>query len=188
MITMDPTTISIIALCVAAMAFVFGSGSPLKLLGPLRARLKRKHVINAEIDRYLFHSTMFLEGLPHFVRHTWEWGPSVPNYAAAGSFPPETPSVEAAMPEVCSTVRAATEYYSRHSATAGKPNLLLEDGLTALRCFDSRYWLTVEAYARRRWPLRWRIEVRRLRQLRIPQGEHDRIRQLRTDRSKQGAA
>lgn len=184
---MDATTISLAALVVAVMAFLFGSGAPMNLVSKVRRSWRARATIESEFDAYLYHSTMFLNGLPHFVRSTWDWGPSVPNYSAAGSFPPETPAVTLQMSTVCLTVREVTRYYTRHSKTAGRPNETLDEALRELKGIDDQYWSSVRTFVRHRWPMRWRVKLRQLRALQIPLTEHDRIRQLGVSRTKRSA-
>jgi len=183
---MDPTTISIAALVVATLAFVFGSGAPLLLLKKWRAIRARHAEVETEYQEYLYHASVFLEGLPHFVRCTWNWGPSVPNYCAGGSFPPDTPTVRQNMPEVCGVVDDALRQYSLHSSSRGQAYPSLEQALSELREISARYWTGVEHFAKKRWPLQWRARIAALRQLRIPEAEYDRIRRLRSERDGHG--
>ena len=185
---MDPATISIIAAVVGVLALLFGSGWLVRPLAKFGERARHRGEREAEIDDYLYHATMFLEGLPHFVRNTWEWGPSVPNYAAAGSFPPDSPTVALTIPYVRAATRDATAYYARHSAQAGKSAESLPAALAEISTIERQYWQAVDAYAKTRWPIRWRAKVRSLRQLRIPTEEHDRIRQLKSTRTNGGEA
>jgi len=175
----DPLTIAVLTLTVAVIALLFGPGIGFRFVnrvrGYLRTRADRKH----EISEYLRHSAMFLEGLPHFISQTWAWGPSVPNYGAGGSFPPETPSVAARMPSVCAAVRDAQALYMRHSKTQGRPYATLAGTLEHLKAIECKFWEAVEAFARSRWPLRWRVKLRHLRALQIPTSEHDRIRSFK---------
>lgn len=122
---------------------------------------------------------MFLEGLPHFIMHTWSWGPSVPNYGAGGSFPPETPFVLQSMPPVCAAVRDALALYTRHSQTQGRPYATLDETLQYVKGIDAKFWESVGEFTKSRWPLRWRVKLRALRTLQIPTSEDDRIRGFR---------
>ena len=175
----DQSTIAIVAVVVALIALLFGPGIGLRGASAVRQRLRTRSERNHEIDGYLRHSAIFLEGLPHFITQTWAWGPSVPNYGAGGSFPPETPFVAQSMPSVCVVVRDVVVFYVRHSKTQGLPCVTLDEALRKLKDLDTRFWEAVEGFARSKWPLRWRIKVRQLHALQIPVSEHDRIRNLK---------
>ena len=175
----DPLTIAVLTLAVAVVALLVGPGVGVRAARAFRARLRTLSQQEREVSEYLRHSAMFLEGLPHFIAHTWSWGPSVPNYGAGGSFPPETPFVAQTMPSVCAAVRDAETLYNKHSKTQGRPHATLDETLQHLQVVDARFWEGVEGLARSRWPLRWRTKLRALRALQIPITEHDRIRNFR---------
>lgn len=175
----DPLTITVLTLAVAGLALLLGPGIGVRGAKVVRDRFQRRAQREREISEYLRHSAMFLEGLPHFITHTWSWGPSVPNYGAGGSFPLETVYVSQTMPSVCVGVRDAQALYTRHSQTQGRSHATLAEALQYFKEIDAKFWQSVEAFAKSRWPLRWRVKLRALRALQIPASEHDRIRSFK---------
>lgn len=184
----DPLTVSILSLAVTLVVLVFGPGIGIRGLDAVRAYLRTRAEQKRELSEYLKHSAIFLEGLPHFISHTWAWGPSVPNYAAGGSFPPETTLVSKSMPSVCAAVRDSVALYVRHSQTQGLPAPSKEETLSQLKEIELEFWQSVELFAKSRWPLRWRVKICQLGALHIPTGEYDRIRRLKESKGHRSVA
>ena len=185
---MDALTISILTFAVAVTALLLGPGVGVRSIAFLRKRWQARNRHKREIWEYLRHSALFLEGLPQFIRSTWSWGPSVPNYGAGGSFPPDTPYVRSALPEVCAITDAVVTFYTAHSRSHGLPRPTLDGALGELRTLEAAFWSGVTAFAKRRWPLTCGMRIRQLRNLQIPQAEHDRIRQLKATRDARNAS
>ena len=178
----DATTISLVALVISILAFVFGSGAPLQLIRWSRQCKSNHKAIDSEIDQYLYHAVMFSDGLPFFIQSTWNWGMNVPNYAAAGSFPADTPAVNEVFPELCPIVRQLVEFYCRHSSSRGRVFDSLDETLEELSRLQKQFWATLELLAKRRWPFRWRSKMEYWKSLQIPSEEHDRIGKLKENR------
>ncbi|MES2579009.1 MAG: hypothetical protein V4552_00570 [Pseudomonadota bacterium] len=182
MMAINPTTIMTLTLLIGVIALLFGPGIGIRITNTFRSYLRNRSIQEKEISEFLTHSALFLEGLPYFITHTWNWGPSVPNYGAGGSFPPDTIFVKKIMPSVCEPVHAFLALYIKHSKSQGKPRETLHQALNELKICESNFWNEVEIFAKKRWPLTWRIKTNKLRKLQIPIYEYDRIRNLKNEK------
>jgi hypothetical protein len=116
--------------------------------------------------------------LPLFIDRTWGWGEGVPNYGAGGSFP-ELPSPPAALQPVVAVVDQIKRIYASHSASGGGTGAAEDEKrrtLEQIADLRQKFWAAVGDYARQEWSwFRRRKELRRLRALRLPNREQDRI-------------
>ena len=104
-------------LVVALIALLFGPNIIFRSYTALQEYRRTRAAREPKVLEYLRHAVVFLDGLPLFIDETWAWGPSVPNYAAGGSFPDQNSTAAESMPSVKSTVGEALDLYYTHSQT-----------------------------------------------------------------------
>jgi len=143
-----------------------------------RARATRE----PKLLEYLQHAAVFLDGLPLFIDETWAWGPSVPNYAAGGSFPDQNSTAAESMPSVKSTVGQVLDLYYIHSQKQGLPYDSKDEALRRLSEIQDRFWKSTKEFAKSEWRISWRVKMRDLHVLKLPDSERDRILTLKTTR------
>jgi len=176
--SLDPVLIPLIALCVALAAFLFGPAVIPRLYAYLKGKRHRRVASQREVGKYLTDAASFFNGLPWFIRRTWGWGPSVPNYSANGSFPDQASRV---VPEsLRAVVSEGLEYYARHGRAQGQAYHTLEEGLRQLHGIELRFWVEVKAACRLTWPLSWRRRLKSLKSLQLSSSERERIFRLRS--------
>jgi hypothetical protein len=178
----DPLLVSVLTLVIAAVALVFGPGIGLRGVIRFREHLRQRSEREKQLLKFLGHSAVFLDGLPLFISETWDWGPSVPNYPAGGSFPAATRMMTERIPSVVAAVDRMLLLYTDHSGKQGRPLATIEEANRQLTEIQEAFWKAVEECAQKEWRLRWRSRVRELRSLRLPSAERDRIFRLKARR------
>ena len=120
MADLDSSMIPLLTLTVAVIALLFGPGLAIRVFRSVRDRVTADNVRRAATLDYLRTACVFMDGLPLFLSETWNWGPSVPNYAAGGRFPASTaPSQH--LQSVAAVVGDALAFYVSHSQKQGRP-------------------------------------------------------------------
>jgi hypothetical protein len=118
-----------------------------------------------------------LDGLPLFIKETWAWGPSVPNYGV--SFPHQNIAITQEMPAVRAAMGEAEQLYVRHSQKQGVPYHSTEETLRRLSDIQRRFWQSAEEFVKSEWLLWWRVNMRQLRALKLPNADRERILNLK---------
>jgi hypothetical protein len=181
----DPLLVAALTLAVALVALLFGPGIGIRGFNAVRGDLRKRAAREKELLEFLEHSAVFLDGLPLFISETWAWGPSVPNYAAGGSFPSITQVVSERMPSIAKVVERMCRLYTDHSGKQGLQFATIEEAKIQVAEIEELFWRNVEGFAKTEWPFRWRSRVRKLRALKLPSAERDRILNLKTQRRPQ---
>ena len=148
----DPLAIALVGLFVSVVAVLFGPGIALRVAKAARGARHARRERDAEVRSYLRDAAIFLDGLPWFIRRTWAWGPSVPNYAAGGRFPDQDCRAMEDAESLKAAVRESLEFYVEHSRSQGQTYPTLEETLVKLDEITQRFWQHTETLARRRWP------------------------------------
>jgi hypothetical protein len=172
-------TISLLALTVALVALLFGPAIAIRIPKAIREYCRTRATREQQLLKYLQHAAMFLDGLPLFIIETWSWGPSVPNYAAGGTFPNQCSVATHEMPSIVATVDEALHLYVTHSQKEGLAYASKNDALYRLSEIQERFWKGIEEFAKSEWPLRWRRKMRELEKLKLPNRERERILNLK---------
>jgi hypothetical protein len=169
-------------LVVALIALLFGPNIIFRSYTALQEYRRTRAAREPKVLEYLRHAVVFLDGLPLFIDETWAWGPSVPNYAAGGSFPDQNSTAAESMPSVKSTVGEALDLYYTHSQKQGLPCDSKDEALRRLSEIQDRFWKSTKEFAKAEWPISWRVKMRDLRALKLPNSERGRILTLKTAR------
>ncbi len=177
---MYSVTISLLILAVAVTALLFGPGIAIRASRSIRERLRARAARSAMMLDYIRTTCVFMEGLPLFFSQTWNWGPSVPNYAAGGSFPDEGLAVAPEMQSVKAAVGEALAFYINHSRKQGRPYPSEQEAISRFSEIQLRFWNSLREFVKREWPLRWRGVIREMRRLRLPDSERKRILSLKS--------
>lgn len=171
---LDPVLIAAIALAVSITAFLVGPSIAPRTISAIRSRRASRKHRQDELLKYLIDAALFFDGLALFIEKTWGWGPSVPNYAAGGSFP-HTQLSGKRLDAVKSTVTDGLGLYELHSRMHGTPFPAKHDALQRVRELEEDFWRGCRALIKSEWRLRHRRVERHLRELSIPPSEVDRI-------------
>jgi hypothetical protein len=174
-----PVIISVVALAVALVALLFGPGIAIRGPRAIQVRRRTRAARERQLLEYLRHAAMFLDGLPLFIIETWSWGPSVPNYAAGGTFPNQSSVAAQEMPSVVAAVDEALQLYVTHSHKQGLSFASKDDALCRLSEIQERFWKGTEEVVKSEWPLRWRGKMRELEELKLPNSERENILNLK---------
>lgn len=178
----DSSVVTLISLTVAVIALLLGPGLGIRVFRWVRDKFRARSVRKAAILDYLRSACVFMEGLPLFFSQTWNWGPSVPNYAAGGSFPNQSTALAPEMGSVTAAVGDALDFYVMHSQQQGRPYPSEQETLSRFSEIHQRFWRALEESVKQEWPLRRRGILHKMRALKIPNSERDRIVALGTAR------
>jgi hypothetical protein len=170
----NPVAVSLIALTVAIVTLLFGNSIVTRVGKWISDRARERKTSREKVLSYLKTACVFVDGLPLFIENTWDWGPSVPNYAAGGSFPDQSVPVEE-MEGLGSIVGEAVQLYCRHSKSQGKPFAVLDEAKGRLDDIQQRFWNALESFVESYWPADYPVVIRELRRHRIPDSERERI-------------
>lgn len=172
--------VAILAVAIALLSFLVGPGVGPRMWRWLASKRTDTATRRSRIEDQLRTAAIFVNGMPLFLSETWNWGPSVPNYAAGGRLPDQKPPVPE-LENVAVVVNEALEFYVNHSRRQGRAYASLDETLAHFAKIQGRFWSAVEDFCEREYGVGSSRVISDLHALQIPNSEQDRIRHLKTE-------
>jgi hypothetical protein len=180
--TIAGVVLAVLALVVAVIALLFGPAIALRLAAWRKGRREARSTREDALRGYLSDARIFLRGLPLFIEHTWDWGPSVPNYGTA--FPENPFPTDETLRHLGALVTEAVTLYGEHSTSGGRARDTLDEAISEAAGLERTFIAALDVFARSEWPggRCWTRIAKEIRRLDLPSRDRQRIQNLRSQR------